>query len=178
MSNNTKENKYVGGMMPKPDWETARDMVSDQERKGSVFLPKPMGEYSGKMILMTDTHLVQQVGRYSAVAHDMSKLDNGGELEKNFDDGSIQANCTSMKVVYEKDKGNADVLSYNQERANIIQKQAEKWAEKNITNSRSRATFLKHVDSFTQDLTKDKQPEKTQQPVKQPEQNKEVAHDR
>ena len=172
----SKENKYVGRMMPKPDWETARNLVSDQERSGSVFLAKPMAEYSGKMILMTDTHLVQQVGRYSAVAHDMSKLENGGQLERDFEEGSIQNDRTSMKISYDKDIGKADVLSYNQQRANIIQKQAEKWAKENITNEKSRETFLKHVDSFTADLTKGKEPQqqKTQQPVRQHEPQKEM----
>lgn len=162
--------KYIGERLPKPDWETARDMVSSQDKKGFVYLAKPDSQYTGKVLMMSDTHLVQQIGKNSAVAHDLSKLENGPELESQFDGGQIKAGHTSIKVEYGQDRGKADVLSYNQQRAESVRTQAEKWAEQHITNAKSREAFVKHVRAFAQDLAKGHEPTKTQaQPAKAPE---------
>jgi hypothetical protein len=112
--------------------------------------------------MMTDTHLVQQVGKNAAVAHDLSKLEHGTELGKQFDEGLIKVGHTSIKVQYGQEQGKADVLSYNQQRAESVRMQAEKWAEQHTTNAQNRETFVKHVRAFTQDLAKGKEPAKTQ----------------
>lgn len=153
--------KYIGERLPKPDWETARNLVSSADRKGFVYLAKPNAQYAGKVLMMSDTHLVQQVGKNSAVAHDLSILENGPELERKFDNGEIKAGRTNIKVEYSQDRGKADIVTYNQQRAEIVQIQAEKWAEQNITNSKSRETFLKHVRTFAQDMAKGQEPAKT-----------------
>lgn len=154
--------KYIGERLPKPDWETARNLVSSEDRKGFVYLAKPNAQYAGKVLLMSDTHMVQQVGKNSAVAHDLSKLENGPEFERQFDDGKIKAGRTHIRVEYGQDSGKADVVTYNQQRADTVQTQAEKWAEQNITNSKSRETFMKHVRAFAQDIAKGNEPAKTQ----------------
>lgn len=153
--------KYIGERLPKPDWETARNLVSSSDRKGFVYLAKPNAQYAGKVLMMSDTHLVQQVGKNSAVAHDLSILENGPELERQFDNGEIKAGRTNIKVEYGHDRGKADIVTYNQQRAESVQTQAEKWAEQNITNSKSRETFLKHVRTFAQDMAKGQEPTKT-----------------
>lgn len=154
--------KYIGERLPKPDWETARDLVSSQDRKGFVYLPKPNAQYAGKVLMMSDTHMVQQVGKNSAVAHDLSKLENGPELERQFDGGGIKAGQTNVKVEYGQDRGKADVLSYNQQRAETVRTQAEKWAEQHISNAKSREAFVKHVRAFAQDMAKGNEPAKAQ----------------
>lgn len=162
--------KYIGDRLPKPDWETARDMVSSPDRKGFVYLAKPNSQYAGKVLMMSDTHLVQQVGKNAAVAHDLSKLENGPELGNQFDEGVIKAGHTSIKVQYGQDRGKAEVLSYNQQRAESVRTQAEKWAEQHITNAKSREAFVKHVRAFAQDLAKGQEPAKAQpQQAKAPE---------
>lgn len=160
--------KYIGDRLPKPDWETARDMVSSMDRKGFVYLPKPNAQYAGKVLMMSDTHLIQQVGKNSAVAHDLSKLDNGAELGERYDAGEIAAGRTSLKVEYGQERGKADVLTYNQQRADTVRTQAEKWAEQHITNAKSREAFVKHVRAFAQDMAKGNEPAKAQQPDKAP----------
>ena len=146
--------KYIGDRLPKPDWETARDMVSSPDRKGFVYLAKPNSQYTGKVLMMSDTHLVQQVGKNAAIAHDLSKIENSTELEKQFDEGLIKVGQTSIKVEYSQDQGKADVFSYNQQRAESVRMQAEKWAEQHITNAQNRGTFVNHVRAFVQDLAK------------------------
>lgn len=176
----SNDQKYVGSMLPKPDWETAREAVSSPDKKGFVYLPKPHSQYAGKLLSMTDTHLIQQVGKNSAVAHDLSKLENGQELAKSFDGGQISPNKTSLSIKYEQDKGKADVLSYNQQRADQVRSQAEKWAEQNITNAKSRDAFLKHVGNFTKDMAKGldvAKPEPVKQPQQQP-QRQQPEHSR
>jgi len=159
--------QYIGDRLPKPDWETARDMVSSQDRKGFVYLAKPNSQYAGKVLMMSDTHLVQQVGKNAAIAHDLSKLENGTELGKQFDEGLIKTGHTSIKVQYGQDQGKADVLSYNQQRAESVRTQAEEWAEQHITNAQSREAFVKHVRAFAQDLAKGQEAAKAQsQPAK------------
>ena len=153
--------KYIGERLPKPDWETARNLVSSADRKGFVYLAKPNAQYAGKVLMMSETHLVQQVGKNSAVAHDLSVLENGPELERQFDNGEIKAGRTHIKVEYGQDRGKVDIVTYNQQRAETVQTQAEKWAEQNITNSKSRETFLKHVRTFAQDMAKGQEPAKT-----------------
>ncbi|BBL36042.1 hypothetical protein Nstercoris_02321 (plasmid) [Nitrosomonas stercoris] len=165
--------KYIGERLLKPDWEAARDLVSSNERKGFVYLAKPNAQYAGKIIMMSDTHLVQQVGKNSAVAHDLSKLENGAELTRQFDNNEIKIGRTNIKVEYNQDRGKANIVTYNQQRSEYVRKQAEKWAEQNITNSKSRAAFLKHVHAFTQDMAKGQEPAKPSQeqaksPVKTP----------
>lgn len=154
--------KYIGERLPKPDWETARDLVSSADRKGFVYLAKPNAQYAGKVLMMSDTHIVQQVGKNSAVAHDLAMLENGPELERKFDNGEITAGRTHVKVEYGQNRGKANVISYNQQRAESVQTQAEKWAEQHITNSKSRETFLKHVRAFAQDMAKGQEPAKSQ----------------
>lgn len=167
--------KYIGDRLPKPEWETARDMVSSPDRKGFVYLAKPDSQYAGKVLMMSDTHLVQQVGKNAAVAHDLSKLENGPELGNQFDEGVIKAGNTSIKVYYGQDHGKAEVISFNQQRAESVRTQAEKWANQNITNAKSREAFMKHVRSFAQDMAKGHDPAKAQPPdqAKAPEKGQE-----
>lgn len=154
--------KYIGERLPKPDWEIARNLVGSGDRKGFIYLAKPNAQYAGKMLIMSNTHMVQQVGKNSAVAHDLAMLENGPELERQFDNGEIKAGRTNIKVEYGQDRGKADIITYSQQRAESVQTQAEKWAKQHITNSRSREIFLKHVRAFIEDMAEGHEPAKTQ----------------
>ncbi|WP_258597198.1 hypothetical protein [Mesorhizobium sp. AR07] len=43
-------------------------------QESRTFIPRPISEYSGKVIGETDLHLVQQIGARSAIAHFRDKL--------------------------------------------------------------------------------------------------------
>jgi hypothetical protein len=150
----TKESKTIGAMMPKADWATARDAVSSRGKTdGKIFLPKPSADYAGKMVFMTDTHLVQQVGKNSAVVHELAKLDNGKDIVQAWDDNKIGPR-TNIVVRYGVDRGEAEIIPFNVQRANEVKKQGVEWASANITNEKSRATFVKHLEAFTADMSK------------------------
>lgn len=144
----------IGAMMPKSEWAQARDAVSDQGKtNGRVYLPKVENEYQGKIVFLTDTHLVQQVGKNSAVTHDLSKLENGADLAQQYDEKKIGPK-THIVVRYGAERGEGEVVPFTVQRANEVKKQGTEWAEKNITNERSRSTFVKHLEAFTADMAK------------------------
>lgn len=148
------EAKTIGALMPKPQWAEARDAVSTQGQiNGKVYLPKSMNEYAGKIVYMTETHLVQQVGKNSAVTHDLSKLENGKDLAQAFDEKKIGPR-TNIVIKYGEDRGAGEVIPFNAQRAAEVKKEGVAWAEQNIANERTRAMFVKHLDAFTADMAK------------------------
>jgi hypothetical protein len=144
------ENKTIGASLPKGEWEIARGKVGGKD--GRVFLPRENREYTGQVLYATETHLIQQVGKHAAVAHDLTKLENNKELMEQYDKGQLSNKV--VKLQYGEDKGRAEVVSVSVQRANEIKKQAGEWAEKNITNQKSREIFVQHIESFTRDLSK------------------------
>jgi cell filamentation protein len=72
---------------------------------GKIDLPMPNSVHSGKIIQVSDTHIVQKVGKNSAVAHDISKLSNGLELLRLANAGKLQA--TPFEFRYTEKQGSA-----------------------------------------------------------------------
>lgn len=148
------EVKNIGGLMPRPEWAEARDAVSSPgQTNGKVFLPKANNEYAGKLVFMTDTHLVQQVGKNSAVTHELAKLENGKDLALAWDDKKVGPR-TNIVIKYGEEKGVGEVIPFNVQRATEVKKQGIEWAQQNIANEKTRATFVKHLEGFTQDMAK------------------------
>lgn len=156
------EVRNLGSPMPKADWTQARDAVSTSgTANGKVFLPKALNEYTGKIMFVTDTHLVQQVGKNSAVAHDLSKLGNGQDLAAAWDAKKIAAR-TNIVIKYGNERGVGEIIPFNVQRAAEVRKQGTEWAQVNIKNEQSRAAFVKHLEGFTADMAK----ASTQQPTR------------
>lgn len=163
------EAKRVGQNMPKADWQEAINLLKSKApgEQGRVYLPKERGEYGGQVLLVTDSHVVQRVGRGTAVAHDLSKLSNGKELAADFESGKVKPGHT-MRVTYgsEQEGGKATVVPFNQQRATEVRNELGKWAEANISNARGRETFLKHLDAATKEMAaKQPAPREPTQPV-------------
>ena len=144
------DSKAIGARISKDEWTKAAKRVGGDS--GRIYLPKANGEYAGKVLYVTDTHLIQQVGRNAAVAHDLTKLENKNDLLKLEETGKLDK--STLKVKYGENRGTAEVVPFNVQRANEVKKQAQEWAEKNLTNSKSRDSFTKHIENFTQDMAK------------------------
>ena len=82
----------IGEALPKADWLEAINLLKAKApgEHGRVYAPKEGGEYGGQVLLVTETHIVQRVGRGTAVAHDLRKLSNGAELAADFDAGKLR----------------------------------------------------------------------------------------
>ena len=145
--------KRIGANMPKPDWQMSIDLLKAYApgERGKVYIPKAGAEYGGQVMLVTDSHIVQRVGRGTAIAHDLSKLENGQALASDIDSGKLKRGM-HMKVQYGQESGLANVIPFNQQRASEINRDLTAWAEKNITNAKGRETFLKHVAAATKEL--------------------------
>ncbi|MDM0036765.1 hypothetical protein QTI33_31840 [Variovorax sp. J22P271] len=145
--------KRIGANMPKPDWQMSIDLLKAYApgERGKVYIPKAGAEYGGQVMLVTDSHIVQRVGRGTAIAHDLSKLENGQALASDIDSGKLKRGM-HMKVQYGQETGLANVIPFNQQRASEINRDLTAWAEKNITNAKGRETFLKHVAAATKEL--------------------------
>ena len=57
---------------------------------GRVGLPMANVDYCGKIIQVSDTHVVQQVSKHVAIAHDIRVLSNGAQLVKQAAAGKMQ----------------------------------------------------------------------------------------
>jgi hypothetical protein len=172
--------KRVGEQMPKADWQEAINLLKAKApaERGRVYLPKEGGEYGGQLLLVTDTHLVQRVGRGTAVAHDLGKLDGGTQLAADFEAGKLKLGNT-LRITYgsEHEKGQATVVPFNQQRAAEIKRDLSDWAATNITNSRGRESFLKHLDAATRSIA-DKPPAQRPAPAAAPERTQSPTKDR
>lgn len=94
----------IGTKMSAEDWKVAVTLVGSEQ----IALPKQNGEYTGKVILITDTHLVQLTGKNTAIAHDIRKLANAKDIEQLADTGQLQGKHFMLK--YDQTKGVATAL--------------------------------------------------------------------
>jgi hypothetical protein len=62
-------------------------------------------EYTGKIIQYSDTHIVQKIDKNHAIAHDISKLSNGRELESLAGAGKLQSKQFNFR--YAENQGSA-----------------------------------------------------------------------
>lgn len=150
--------KRIGARMEKPDWQEAINLLKAKspDVHGKVYIPKVDCEYGGQVLMVTDTHIVQRVGKGAAIAHDIKALTNGADLAKDIDAGRIKPGM-HMSVTYGQENGKASVFTFDQHRAQEMQKDLKSWAEKNLTNPSARTTFLKHIDAAAKDLAQGRQ---------------------
>lgn len=69
----------IGSKMTTSDYTSAMTKIGG-DSLGKIDCPKSGGAYSGKIIQLSDTHVVQQVGKNIAIAHDIKQLSNSAEL--------------------------------------------------------------------------------------------------
>ncbi|MDP9897375.1 hypothetical protein J2W32_006468 [Variovorax boronicumulans] len=145
--------RRIGERMSKPDWQEAINLLKAKspEVHGKVYIPKVGAEYGGQVLMVTDSHIVQRVGKGAAIAHDLNMFSNAKELTADIEAGRIKPGM-QMSARYGETRGEAQVFTFDQHRANEMHKDLKEWAEQNITSSSARTTFLKHVDHATKDL--------------------------
>lgn len=78
----------IGEPMPKAQWSEARDILGGKQAR--IYLPKIHTDYAGKVIFVTDTHVVQQSSKSTAVAHELAKLQNGPQILEGHREGKVQ----------------------------------------------------------------------------------------
>ncbi|MGJ7523696.1 KfrB domain-containing protein [Variovorax sp. LT1P1] len=163
------EVRRIGANMAKPDWQLAIDLLKTHapNERAAIYIPKAGAEYGGQVLLMTDTHIVQRVGKSTAIAHDLDALQNGRELAGQMDGGQIKRG-THMKFQYGDERGNGTAIPFNQKRADEIKAEMTAWAEKAITNAKGRDTFLKHLDNATKHIAQPPARERAREPQRAP----------
>lgn len=161
--------RRIGENMPKPDWQQSIDLLKMRApgERASVYIPKAGAEYGGQVLLVTDTHIVQRVGKSTAIAHDLNMLQNGRELSGSIDAGQIKPGV-HMKFQYGDERGNGTAIPFNQKRAEEIKADLTAWAEKNITNAKGRETFLKHLEAGTKHIAQPPARERAHEPQRAP----------
>jgi hypothetical protein len=143
----------LGAGMPSADWTRARTAVSDPGRmNGSVSYAKPGQQYSGPVVFVTDTHLVQRVGRNAAVAHDLRVVRNGPEIGQAYEALKPNHAAPRLLVQYDADKGQAEVQPLKPAELTEVKRQALAWAQQAITSPSARDAFMKHVEGFVSHL--------------------------
>lgn len=141
-----KEMLTIGRQLPKADWAVARDIAGAGSNNGRVYLPKMHTDYAGKVVLVTDTHVIQRVSKNAVVAHDISRLQNRDEILQLQKDGTLQGK--NLKMTYDGIKSNVEVISFEKQRAQEVQTRAADYAAQNIKSPAARETFLKHIEAM------------------------------
>lgn len=138
----------IGMTMPKPDWMETIQLLkaSDPGLPSKVYIPKAGQEYGGQLLMVTDTHAIQRIGKGVAVAHDLAKMSNRTAISADMDASRIRRGM-EMKVTYGQDMGSARFFTIDPAQAKTMQRDLAAWGEKNITNPRAREVYLKHVAS-------------------------------
>lgn len=161
----------LGEKMAKADWQEAVNLVKAKDGRGSLYLPKAGGEYGGNLFLVTDTHLVQRIARGTLIAHDLNAVENGRALAGEFDAGRLQLG-QPMRVEYGEKTGQATVLTFSQAKRLEVKKELTEWAEKAFPNEKARASFNRHIEQFTKEMSlRDDRPLRNQPQVQPRAQN-------
>lgn len=167
-----KDMLTIGRQMPKADWSEARNIAGAGSNNGRVYLPKIHSDYAGKVVLVTDTHVVQRVSKNAVVAHDISRLENRDEILKLQKEGNLQGK--NLKITYDGIKSNVEVISFEKQRAQEVQSRAADYAAENIKSPAARQTFLKHIEAMmTAEIKRERAGNDPQAP--KPQQQKERA---
>lgn len=138
-----KDALTIGAPMPRAEWGQAKELAG---ANGRVYLPKILTDYAGKVVMVTQTHVVQQASKNSVVAHDLAKLDKAEELARMNADGQLQGKV--LKVAYGSLEGQTEVLTFTQVRAADVNQTARDYAQAHIQSPEARADFLKHVEQM------------------------------
>ncbi|WP_156516868.1 KfrB domain-containing protein [Delftia sp. GW456-R20] len=166
LSKGIKDALTVGSSMPVADWREAKDIAGAGTNSGRVYLPKSFTDYAGRIVMVTDTHIVQQASKNAVVAHDISRLENGAEITKLNASGDLQGKV--IKISYGLMDGKSEVLTFSQVRAGEILKDAQAYAEQAIKTPQARLVFLKHIEAMNAEkIAQSRAPSNPrQQPVK------------
>lgn len=142
--------KRIGTTMPKPDWiETIQLLKArDPDAPAKVYIPKAGAEYGGQLLMVTDTHVIQRIGKGIAVAHDLAKMTNRESMAvvnlDALDSGKVKRGM-EMHVAYGQDRGNARFFDVDPQHVKSVQRELSSWGEKNIADPRAREVYMKHV---------------------------------
>ena len=93
------EGKLIGRELDRSSHEYALTMVGGMER-GEVLLPRQNGHYVGEVIMVTDTHIVQEIATNVVIAHDIAKI---AGLPRNV----LKAQGLEFEIRYGETAGNA-----------------------------------------------------------------------
>lgn len=143
----TKDAITIAAQMPRAEWAQAKDLAGEN---GRVYLPKILTDYAGKIVMVTDTHIVQQASKNSVIAHDLSKLDNRDDLVKLNAEGKLQGKY--LKVEYGSHEGKTQVMTFAQMRDAEVLKKAVNYADTAFKTPQTKANFLKHVEKMMLDV--------------------------
>lgn len=142
----------IGSWLPKADWATAKEFGGPD---GRVYIPKGMAEYAGKVVLVTDTHIVQKVSKTAVIAHDIKKLSNGAALAALDKTGRPTAIGKELLVEYGLGNGTGQVKTFEQVRAQEVKEIGEKYAETAFKTPAQKTTFLKHLNLMFEKMSKE-----------------------
>lgn len=115
----------IGANLDKAEWQEAMNLLKARAANEpcAVHIPKAGQEYTGQLLFATDTHIVQHVGRGTAVAHDLRKLDNGPALGDQLDRGTLRPGA-QMVLKYGPARGAALIVSTDKQRVSEIHRKA------------------------------------------------------
>ena len=103
-----KQLTSIGGKMSQTEYSSALKKVGGQG-KGRIDLPGPGGVYQGRIIQSSASHLVQQVEKRIAIAHDVAMLLNADALLAMATDGTLPAKA--FRFEYDECSGWATEIS-------------------------------------------------------------------
>jgi hypothetical protein len=147
MATENKDAVLIGSKMEGSDFIKARASVG-----GSLYQPKSDGQYSGKVVMWTDTHIVQKVGEKTGIIHDRATLDKASQasLSKSIETGKIATEI--LKVSYDSSQGKTQTFNYAQDQVNRTANNLNK-AIDNFTKKPAQkemlAAFVKHWNEAT-----------------------------
>jgi hypothetical protein len=143
----------VGASMQPTDWMRARAAVSQPGRTdGAVIQAQRGARYTGPVVMVTDTHLVQRVGKSSGVVHDLSTLRNGAEIGQAYEGLKPGLAAPRLLVSYEGNRGQAEPQAFKTAELSELRRMAVAWADKTIAEPRARTDFVERLTAFVAEL--------------------------
>lgn len=146
-----KQALVVGDQMPKADWHEAKALAGGAV--GRVYLPKMMTEYAGKIVMVTDTHLVQQTGRNTVVAHDVRRVQ---DLPSR-----AQLQGQTVKFSYGAISAKSEILDFTPTHQATVRQLAQELADRNIKSPQARGNFISQVEKSMVAAINHKPPQRT-----------------
>lgn len=134
----------IGSKMILTEHQSALSKLGGAE-VGHIELPKQMCAYTGKVIQVSDTHIVQQVNKNLAYAHDISKLTNGKELRSLAEEGKLRN--VELKIEYSEKQATALQSLVTKEKLQAMADKSKSFAQE-LPTQKSRDAFTKQIDSF------------------------------
>lgn len=147
------ERQYVGRPLSKPDYAAAMKYMNrlSPNLQPHIYRPEQGAQYGGEIVMWFDRHLVLRTARNKAVLIDFDSVENGAAILADLD-AKRKDEGTRLKVSFTGSKGVAEQVTWNQMRAEQVQKQMLDWADSNLTNAKARASFKKNVQASINDI--------------------------